>query len=111
MKKVLVPALLTLVALAAVGGIGNVYAYEQRTSTLQQQWNDAEAAGVPRAKINLLRAQLRSTESQRGGSIPYATTSMSLVQNPLEDLQRQTQRIYDQATEESRTQAETHWHS
>lgn len=106
MKKVLGAALLALVALVAVGGIGNAYAYEQRTSTLRQQWNDAEAAGVPRAKIDPLRAQLKSTESQRGGSIPYAATSMSLVRNPLQDLQRQTQRIYDQATEESRTQAQ-----
>ena len=99
--------LVVLVALVAVGGIGNAYAYEQRTRTLQQQWNDAEAAGVPRAKIDPLREQLKSTESRHGGAVAYAATSMTLVRNPLQDLQRQTQRIYNQATAESRSQAET----
>ncbi len=106
MKKVLVAALLAVVVLLAAGGIGNAYAYEQRTSTLRQQWNDAEAAGVPRAKIDVLRSQLRATEAQRGGAIPYATTSMALVQNPLQDLQQRTQRIYNQAIEEYRVQAQ-----
>src|SRR5437660_700720 len=108
MKRIVAPAVLVaLVAVVAVGGIGNADAYGQGTRTLQQQWNDAEAAGVPRARIDPLREQLKSTESQRGGAVIYATTSMALVRNPLQDLQRQTQRIYDQATEESRTQAET----
>jgi L,D-transpeptidase catalytic domain len=108
MRRILAATVLVvLVALVAVGGAGNVYAYEQRTRTLQQQWNDAEAAGVPRARIEPLREQLRSTESQRGGAVVYAATSMTLVRNPLQGLQHQTQRIYDQATSESRSQAET----
>jgi hypothetical protein len=108
MKRILAAAVLGgLVAMVAAGGIGNVYGYQQRTRTLQQQWSDAEAAGVPRSKIDPLREQLKSTESRHGGTLTYAATSMALVRNPLQDLQRQTQRIYDQASEESRTQAET----
>src|SRR3989442_15864304 len=98
--------LIALIALVALGAGGNTYAYGQRTRSLEQQWKDAEAAGVPRAKIDALRAQLRKTEVQRGGTVPYAATSMALVRNPLADLQLQTQRMYDQVTDQSRTQAE-----
>jgi hypothetical protein len=106
MKRIAVAVVVALIALVALGSIGNTYAYEQRTRTLRQQWNDAEAAGAPHAKIDLLRARLKATESKRGGTLPYAATSMALVQNPLWDLQNQTQRIYDQSTSESRAQAQ-----
>jgi hypothetical protein len=103
--------LLTLAALMALVAVtvtlaGNGYAYQQRTRGLEQRWADAEAAGVPRAKIDLLRAQLKRGESQRGGSLAYAATSMAMVQNPVADLQGQTQRIYDQVTVQSRDQAQ-----
>jgi hypothetical protein len=108
MKMVLVVAVVALVALVALGGVGagNVYAYSQRTHTLQQQWKDAEAAGVPRAKVDSLRAQLRTLEAQRGGTAAYAATSMALMRNPVADLQLRTQRMYDQVTDQSRTEAE-----
>ncbi len=106
MKRSVLLAVAALMVLGIAAGTGNAYAYGQRTHNLEQQWADAQAAGVPRAKIDLLRAQLKHGESQRGGTLPYAATSMALVQNPVADLQRQTQRIYDQATGQSRTQAQ-----
>jgi lipoprotein-anchoring transpeptidase ErfK/SrfK len=105
MKRSVLLTLAALMALVAVTVIGNAYAYEQRTRSLEQRWADAEGAGVPRAKVDLLRAQLRRGESQRGGSLAYAATSMALVQNPVADLQSQTQQMYDQVTEQSRAQA------
>jgi hypothetical protein len=107
MKKSVLLTMAALMALLVFTGSGNAYAYEQRTRTLQQQWADAEAAGVPRAKIDPLRDRLRRAESQRGGTIPYAATSMALVQNPLTSLQHQTQSIYDQVTTHSRVEAQT----
>jgi hypothetical protein len=108
MKRLLVVTGVALVALVAVGavGAGNAYAYTQRTRSLEQQWKDAEVAGVPRAKIDPLRAQLRKIELQRGGTAPYAATSMALVRNPLADLQLQTQRMYDQVSVQYRAEAE-----
>ena len=106
MKRSVLLVVAALMVLGIAAGTGNAYAYGQRTRTLEQQWADAEAAGVPRAKIDLLRAQLKHGESQRGGTLPYGATSMALVQNPVADLQRQTQRIYDQANGQSRAQAQ-----
>ena len=106
MMKVLVPALVALVMFVGVGGAGNVYAYDKQTTKLQQQWSDAEAAGVPKTRIDALRVQLKSIEAQRGGTIPYAATSMALTQNPLQDLQRRTERMYDEAVAESRAGAQ-----
>lgn len=92
--------------MVTVGCVGNAYAYEQRTRVLKQQWNDAEAAGVPPAKIDPLRVRLKGTELGRGGTLPYATTSMAMVQDPVADLERQTRRLYEQVTADSRSQAQ-----
>jgi lipoprotein-anchoring transpeptidase ErfK/SrfK len=107
-KSVLLPmaALLAVLVLVAAAGTANAYAYQQRTRGLEQQWADAEAAGMPRAKVDVLRGQLKRSESQRGGTLAYGATSMALVQNPVVDLQRQSQRMYDQVTEQSRAQAQ-----
>ena len=66
MKRSVLLAVAALMVLGIAAGTGNAYAYGQRTHTLEQQWADAQAAGVPRAKIDLLRAQLKHVESQRG---------------------------------------------
>ncbi|MBO0704657.1 MAG: L,D-transpeptidase [Candidatus Dormibacteraeota bacterium] len=105
-KKAVVLALAALVVLLAVAGGGDVYAYNQRTSALERQWKDAEAAGVPHAKIDPLRADLARAEAARGGTVPYAVTSLALVRNPVSDLQARTQKVTAQATQDSRGNAE-----
>jgi hypothetical protein len=105
MNKFVAMGVATLVVLLAIGGLGNAYAYGQRTRTLEQQWKDAEAAGVPRAKTDLLRARLQQIEKQRGGHLTFAVTSMALVENPLAGLQAQTQKLYDQVTGQYRSEA------
>lgn len=107
MKKALVLGLAALVVLLAAVGGGNVYAYGQRTSALERQWRDAEAAGVPHAKIDPLRADLARSEAGRGGRLPYAATSLALVRNPVADLQARTQAVTAQATRDSRAAAQT----
>ena len=105
MNKFVAIGVATLVVLLAIGGAGNAYAYGQRTRTLEQQWSDAEAAGVPQAKTDVLRARLRQIEQQRGGHIPYAVTSMALVENPLAGLEAQTRQLYDAVTGQYRNEA------
>ena len=106
MQKVVVLALAALVVLLAAAGGGDVYAYKQRTSALERQWKDAEAAGVSRAQIDPLRADLARAEAGRGGMLPYAATSLALFHNPLADLQARTQKVTAQATRDSRASAE-----
>jgi hypothetical protein len=107
MKKVVVVALAALVALIAVGGAGNVYAYDRRAGALEQKWQEEQAAGVPRSRLDKLRAQLRQIETQRGGSVPTAATSFALFRNPFGGLEQETQAIYDKVSAESRAQAES----
>src|SRR5437660_33582 len=104
MKMSVLLTLAALMALVIGTGTANAYAYEQRTRGLEQRWADAQAAGVPRAKIDNLRLQLKRVEAQRGGNLAYAATSMALVQNPVADLQRQTEQVYEQVTKQSRDQ-------
>jgi lipoprotein-anchoring transpeptidase ErfK/SrfK len=106
MKMSVLLTLAALMALVIGTGTANAYAYEQRTRGLEQRWADAQAAGVPRAKIDNLRLQLKRVEAQRGGNLAYAATSMALVQNPVADLQRQTEQVYEQVTKQSRDQAQ-----
>lgn len=107
MKRVVVLALAAVVALVAVGGAGNVFAYGQRVGALQQKWREEQAAGVPAARLDTLRAQLRADEARRGGSVPTALTTLPLFRDPLTGLEQQTQGIYDKVEAESRAQAQS----
>jgi L,D-transpeptidase catalytic domain len=94
MRKALVLTLMVVVVVLAFGTVGNAYAYDQRAGALEQKWSDEQAAGVPRSEIDGLRGRLHQIESQRGGSIPFAITSLALVRDPLTDLENQTQTTY-----------------
>jgi hypothetical protein len=106
LQKILVVGAAAVVALLAAAGGGDLYAYGQRTSALQQQWKDAETAGVPSAQIDPLRADLARAEAGRGGRVPYAVTSLALFRNPLADLQIRTNERTAQVTRDSKAHAE-----
>jgi hypothetical protein len=106
MRKVLALALLVVVTVLAAGTVGNAYAYDRRAAALEQKWSDEQAAGVPAAQLDTLRSRLRQIEGQRGGSIPFAVTSLALVRDPLSDLESQTQSIYAHVLSQSRSQAD-----
>jgi hypothetical protein len=103
-RRVLAGVVVALVALAAVGGGGDAYAYTQRLNALKTEWSEAEAAGVPAARFAPLQRQLDGLPGG-GGPVTYGVISGALFRDPLRQQEVNTTVIYDQVEAHTRQEA------
>ncbi|HEX4215108.1 MAG TPA: L,D-transpeptidase [Candidatus Dormibacteraeota bacterium] len=106
LRRVLVGVVVALVAIAAIGGGGDAYAYGQRLNSLKTEWREAEAAGVPAARFAPLQRQLDALPGG-GGPVPYGIVSGALFRNPLEPQELNTTAIYDEVLDHTRQEAKS----
>lgn len=103
----LFPAGAVVLALVAVAGLGfgNQYVFNQKTASLHATWQQERAAGVSKAELAPLQAQLNTMEQRSVGPVPYPYYSMSLFHDPLTTLEAQSGKVYQQALTKTRHEA------
>lgn len=104
LRRVLVGVVVALVALAAIGGGGDAYAYSQRLNSLKTEWREAEAAGVPAGRFAPLQRQLEALPGG-GGPVTYGAVSGALFRDPLRPQELSTTAIYNQVLDHTRQEA------
>jgi lipoprotein-anchoring transpeptidase ErfK/SrfK len=103
-----VPFTFLLIALlgAVTMATANATSFEIRAHRLDQRLNAEQAAGVPGADLNSVRAEISFDRARWVGPLPYPLVSGAAVSDPFKSTEAASDRVYKAALGASRRRAE-----